>query len=169
VDAAFRRNAGFRWTPGAVAKWRLTVRFRHSYRRRTVRCTLLRDWDCMARNIRIINARDFLTAKPDGVLNLEEGEQLLRDVVNVSQPLDEFDILLDTREALSNLSASDLWFLADLLGRFPETFGGKIAILCPRDRLDHASYFALCGQNKGIAMQAFTSYEDAMTWLNEMR
>jgi hypothetical protein len=27
----------------------------------------------MARKVRIVNARDFVSAKPDGTLNLEEG------------------------------------------------------------------------------------------------
>ena len=120
----------------------------------------------MARNIRIINARDFVSARPDGVLNLEESEQLLRDVVGVSEPLEQFDILVDTREAASTLSATDLWFLADRLGRYPRTFAGRTAILCPAERFDHASFFALCAENKGIDMRAFTSYEEAMNWLN---
>jgi hypothetical protein len=120
----------------------------------------------MARKIRIVSARDFVSATPDGVLNLEESEQLLRDVVGASEPLDEFDILVDTREAASMLSATDLWFLADRLVKYPKTFAGRTAILCPTERFDHASFFALCAENKGIAMQAFTSYEDAMKWLN---
>lgn len=120
----------------------------------------------MARKIRIVNARDFVSAKPDGVLNLEESEQLLRDVVGLSDPLDKFDILVDTRDAVSVLSATDLWFLADRLVRYPKTFAGRTAILCPAERFDHASFFALCAENQGIDMRAFTSYEDAMKWLN---
>jgi hypothetical protein len=119
----------------------------------------------MARKIRIVNARDFVSAKPDGLLNLEESEQLLRDLVQVSDPLEQFDILIDTRDAISTLSATDLWFLADRLVRFPKTFAGRTAILCPNERFDHASFFSLCAENKGIAMRAFTSYEEAMRWL----
>jgi hypothetical protein len=124
----------------------------------------------MARKIRVINARDFVSAKPDGLLNLEESEHLLREVVHVSDPLEEFDILVDTRDATSTLSATDLWFLADRLVNYPRTFvGTRTAILCPNDRFDHASFFALCAENKGIEMQAFTSYEEAMLWLTAER
>ena len=123
----------------------------------------------MARHIRIINARDFVAAKPDGELNLEESELLLREVVSVSDPLEEFDILVDTRESASTLSATDLWYLADRLVKYPRTFAGRTAILCPTERFDHASFFALCAGNKGIDMQAFTSYEEAMTWLSAAR
>lgn len=104
----------------------------------------------MARKVRIVSARDFVSAKPDGTLNLEESEQLLREVVGISDPLsDEFDILVDTREAVSVLSATDLWFLADRLLRHPQTFAGRTAILCPSERFD--------------------SYEEAMAWLQAPR
>lgn len=92
----------------------------------------------MARNVRIVNCRDFVCAKPDGLLNLEQSEQLLRDVVKASDPLEAFDILVDTRDANS---------------------------VCPDERFDHAAFFALCAENKGLDMQAFTSYEEAMKWL----
>lgn len=121
----------------------------------------------MARKVRIINCRDFVSAKPGGLLNLEESEQLLREVVKASGPLEEFDILVDTRDAESVLSATDLWYLADRLRRHPRTFAGRTAILCPNERFDHAAFFALCAENQGIDMQAFTSYEEAMTWLQE--
>jgi len=120
----------------------------------------------MTHKIRLINARDFISATSDEVLNLEEGEKLLRDVVGVAEPLEHIDILLDTREAASMLSAADLWYLADRLTRYPKTFAGRTAILCPHDRFDHANFFAQCAGNKGVKMQAFTSYEDAMNWLS---
>ncbi len=123
----------------------------------------------MARKVRIVNSRDFVSAKPDGVLNLEESEQLLREVVRASDPLEEFDILVDTRDADSVLSATDLWFLADRLLGHPRTFAGRTAILCPNERFDHAAFFALCAENKGIDMEAFTSYEEAMVWLQTPR
>jgi hypothetical protein len=120
----------------------------------------------MARNIKVIHARDFVCAKPDGQLNLEESEKLLRDIVGLAEPLEDFDILVDTRESASTLSATDLWYLADRLANYPKTFTGKTAILCPSERFDHASFFALSAGKKGIDMQAFTSYEEAMNWLN---
>jgi hypothetical protein len=122
----------------------------------------------VARKVRIVTCRDFVSAKPEGVLNLEESEQLLRDVVTTSDPAEtELDILVDTRDAESVLSATDLWYLADRLQRHPKTFTGRTAILCPAERFDHAAFFALCAENQGIDMRAFTSYEEAMRWLQD--
>jgi hypothetical protein len=123
----------------------------------------------MPRSIRILHARDFICAKPDGVIDLEESEQVLREVVGASKSLEDFDILVDTRDASSTLSAGDLWYLAERLARYPKTFAGKTAILCPNERFDHARFFALCAENKDIDMRAFTSYEDAMKWLGGER
>jgi hypothetical protein len=119
----------------------------------------------MARDVKVIYPRDFVSARADGCLDLEESEHLLREVARVSDLLREFDILVDTREAASSLSATDLWFLADKLTKYPKTFGGRTAILCPAERCDHAAFFALCAENKGVDMQAFISYEEAMAWL----
>lgn len=119
----------------------------------------------MAREVRVVKARDFVSAKPDGKLDLEKSEQLLCEVVGVARPLEEFDILVDTRDAASVLSAADLWYLADRLQKHPHTFAGRTAILCPSERFDHAAFFALCAERRGISMQAFTAYEDAMAWL----
>ena len=124
----------------------------------------------MARRVRVINARDFVCARPDGVLDAAESEALLRAVIGASEPLEAFDILLDTRDAASKLSATDLWYIAErLVHRFPKICNGRTAILCPNERFDHATFFALCAERKGVDMEAFTSYEDAMEWLTATR
>lgn len=119
----------------------------------------------MARNIRIIHARDIICARPDGALDLEASEKLIREIAGASAPLADFDLVVDTRNATSRLSASDLWFLADRLISYRKSPAHKIAVLCPAERFDHASFFAMCAEKEGFNMQAFTSFEDAMDWL----
>lgn len=121
----------------------------------------------MARQIRIVHARDFVSAKPDGRLDLEESKRLLLEVSGFLETCDASHILLDTRGSISVLSASDLWYLADCLAQQPKPAACRIAILCPAERFDYASFYALCAERLGIQMQAFLSYEEAMQWLNE--
>ena len=59
---------------------------------------------------------------------------------------------------------SDLWYLAAQLSKVDETFSRKTAVLCPRERFDKAAFFALCAQNRGFPVRAFTSFEDAIAW-----
>jgi hypothetical protein len=119
----------------------------------------------MPTNVKVIRARDFIRAKPNGEANLETAEQLLRDIAQAGSGLEEFEILVDTREVSGMLSATDLWTLAERLARYRNTFARRTAVLCPIERFDHARFFSLCADNHGFNIQAFTSYEDAMQWL----
>jgi hypothetical protein len=122
----------------------------------------------MPANIRIIHAHDFIKANPEGKLDLEESKKLLLEIASASASLVDFNILLDTRKAQSQMSETDLWHLAaELSANFRKAFSRtlKTAVLCPLDRFDHAGFFALCAQNRGFQVSAFTSFADAYEWL----
>ena len=95
----------------------------------------------MTRDIRIIPARDFLSARADGRVDIEESLRLLREVVDALHPTEAFDVMLDTREALSNLTAAELWYLADAAGRHPRLQSCRLCILSSDQRFDHASFY----------------------------
>jgi hypothetical protein len=122
----------------------------------------------MPANIRTIHAHDFVKATSEGTLDLEESKKLLLEVASVAAPLVDYDIVLDIREAESELSVADLWHLAaELDDNFRKAFSRSLttAVLCPRDRFDHAAFFALCAKNRGFQVSAFTSFTDAFEWL----
>ena len=119
----------------------------------------------MPASVRVIHARDFIRARPQGEADLESAEKLLKDIAAAGSGLDEFDILVDTRHVAAVLSATDLWTLAEQLVLYRKTFARRTAILCPIERFDHARFFALCAEHRGFNIQAFTAYEEAMEWL----
>lgn len=123
----------------------------------------------MATNIRIIHAHDFIKVTPDGQLDFENTKKLLIDIASATASLVDYEIILDTRKAQTVLSITDLWSLALELGNLRKAFSGKVAILCPLERFDYAGFFALCAQNRGFQVSAFTAYEDAIEWLNANR
>jgi len=118
-------------------------------------------------DIRVIHAHDFIQATPEGQLDLVKSKKLLIEIASASAPLGEYEIVLDTRKAQSEMSATDLWYLAAELGNFRKPFSRpvKTAILCPLIRFDLTEFFALCAQNRGFNVKAFTSLEDAIKWL----
>jgi DNA-binding transcriptional LysR family regulator len=118
-------------------------------------------------NVKVIQATDFVRATPEGQVNLEMAEQMLRDIADAGAGLEGFQVLVDTRQVSGALTATDLWRLADRLAHYRRTFGNKTAILCPAERFDHSRFFALCAENRGFNVQAFTDYEHAMEWLLE--
>ena len=126
----------------------------------------------MPANIRIIHAHDFIKADPEGKLDLKESKKLLMEVAKVAAPLLDYDIVLDTRKTQSEMSVTDLWYLAaEISDDFRKAFSRslKTAVLCPTDRFDHAAFFALCAQNRGFQVGAFTSPAEAYEWLMEKR
>jgi hypothetical protein len=121
----------------------------------------------MPTDIRVIHARDFLKATPEGQLDLEHSNRLLIEIASASAHLVDHGMILDTRQTHSELSVTDLWYLAAELGKFRKALSRKTAVLCPRERFDYAGFFALCAQNEGFQVKAFLSYEDAIEWLGE--
>lgn len=119
----------------------------------------------MPTTIRVIHSRDFIRARPDGVLDMETAEKLMGEIVSAAVDHSDLELLIDTRRAQGQLGAADLWFLAERLARHRAALNRKIAVLCPTERFDRASFFAMCAENRGFNIAAFTSYEDAMDWL----
>ncbi len=119
----------------------------------------------MPTNIEIFHAHDFIKATPHGTFDLEMSKQMLREIASAAKPWLHFEIILDTRVMQSDMSRFDLWHLAEELGKLRAGFFHKMAVLCPIERFDHAGFFALCAENRGFQVRAFTSYEDTMEWL----
>jgi len=126
----------------------------------------------MATNIRIVHAHDFIRATADGRLDLEISKKLLAEIASSTVNMPDYELLLDTRRAQMAMSVTDLWYLVtdtwylsgkpvNARGPFPR----KTAVLCPLGEFDQASFFALCAQNRGLQVRAFSSFEDAIEWL----
>ena len=119
----------------------------------------------MAANVKIIRAKEFIRAQPDGQADLAGAERMLQEIIAAGVGTPDYEVLVDTRSVRGALSATNLWTLAESLVKFRNTFARRTAILCPLEKFDHTRFFALCAENRGFNIQAFTSYEDAMEWL----
>jgi hypothetical protein len=122
----------------------------------------------MPTNIKIIHAHDFIKTTPDGILNLEKSKNLIVEIASVSTNLSDFDLIVDTRKTQVEMSPTNLWYLAQELSnlRLRKPIWKRTAILCPLEGFDFAEFFALCSQNRGLQVNAFTSFEDAIEWLS---
>jgi len=119
----------------------------------------------MSTNIRIIHAHDFIKATPEGQLDFDTSKKLLIEIATASASSSDYEIILDPRKADVEMSVTDLWYLAAELSKLGEAFSRRTAVLCPLDRFDRAGFFALCAQNMGFQVRAFTSFEEAVEWL----
>ena len=62
----------------------------------------------MPNNIRVIHARDFISATPRGEFDLASSKKLLQAVAATAAQ-QQHDVILDIRDARSNMTAADLW------------------------------------------------------------
>jgi hypothetical protein len=120
----------------------------------------------MSTSVRVIRPPDFLRARTDGQVDLGMAKSLLARVAEAAAPLDEYDILIDIRDVVGQLTPDEVSELAGSLDQFRRAFLRKTALLCPRERFDNAKLFSLLAGSHGFRhVRAFLSYEDAMEWL----
>jgi len=119
----------------------------------------------MPTKIKIIHAHDFIKVTPDGELDFEESEKLLKEIASIITPGDDYMILLDTRRVHSVLLPEQLWYLALEISKAGEKFRKKTAVVCANERFKDAQFLELCAENRGLQVHAFTSYELAIEWL----
>lgn len=119
----------------------------------------------MTAKIRIIHAQDFIKATPEGNLNFEESKRILMEIASIVVPQDDYDLIIDTRKAHSVMSPTDMLLLVQEICALGEEFRRKTAVICPRERFDHAKFLELCSSYRGYEIHAFMVYEDAIDWL----
>jgi hypothetical protein len=121
----------------------------------------------MPSHIKIIHAHELIKASPDGQFDLEKSGKLIERISIASDSMKDYEIIVDTRRMRTIMSITDLYYLAAELAKFRKHSLKKIAIICQIPRLDYAAFFAVCSQNRGFNVNAFSSYENAMEWLIE--
>lgn len=120
----------------------------------------------MPTNLRVIHHADFLRARPDGQVDLDMAQRALAEIAHAAGGLGDFHLLVDIRNLSGSLTPAELHELAASLLPYGETFMRKTAVLCPRERFDHARFFSLLAASHGFTrIRAFLSYEDAMEWV----
>jgi hypothetical protein len=117
---------------------------------------------------KVIQAKDFIKARPSGEVDLEQSKKILCDVAEIVLAGGEFDVLMDIRETFGNLNHAEIIELVDELGRHPNAFRHKIAVLARDDQQFNKAVFAEMMANMSMhpyKLSAFVEYEDAIEWL----
>ena len=118
----------------------------------------------MPADIRVIHVRDFLKATVQGTFDLDGSKEALAQIAEATISSDA-GIMIDVREAPSDLSVSQLSQLATEFNRLHLGTGRKTAVLTTPDRFDNSHFFAVTARGMGRDVQAFTSFEEAFDWL----
>lgn len=117
-------------------------------------------------NYKIIQAKDFIKAKPTGEIDIDESKQVLGQLAEMAKVVENCEILMDVREAYGDLEMDDLNELVGELGRHRDAFRSKIAFLARDDeQFNKAVFVEMCAKIDGFKVMAFTEFEEAIEWL----
>lgn len=116
-------------------------------------------------NLMVINTKDFIKTTATGILDFAASKQALLDILSHIKQPDEYDVLVDTREAESLLSIIDLYELGETLASAPLLYRSRICVLAPPRDIDKAGFFETVAVNRGVQIKVFTDFEQAITWL----
>ena len=119
----------------------------------------------MPTKMKIIRGTDFLQTTPEGEFDLEASQQMLQEIAAARHPPADFHILLDFRRVQWRLGTSDIYKMAECLATHADLRTSKIAVLAlPGAEFDHAQFLETCSVNRGMNVDAFTNFEDAIHW-----
>ena len=120
----------------------------------------------MGYDVRVIPIREFMKTNITGEIDLQASRDMLARLMEACKRENMTRILLDTREATSHATMTDVWTLAKDLGSLGLSFENRVAILNqPKDDFDRAAFLELVAGNRGFHVRAFREFEDAFTWL----
>ena len=120
----------------------------------------------MSVNYKIIQAKDFIKAKPTGEIDLKESKKVLGQIADLVEAVGYYEVLIDVREAYGNLEQVDLSELVLEFGRHRDAFRSKIAVIARDDeQFNKAVFVEMCANIDGFIISAFTDFEEAIEWL----
>ena len=119
----------------------------------------------MPTNIRIIHTRDFIRAKPDGILDLSASRSLLKDLVTQFDTAGRYRVLVDLRGAEVRLSTIEIYQVGVAVASETALAHEMIALLAPPEKKVDVGFFESVSRNRGALLRAFTEFETAITWL----
>jgi hypothetical protein len=114
----------------------------------------------------IISAKDFIMTTVGGQRDLKTSKAMLEKIRSAAKGRAAFDILIDLRQTTIRMSTVDIWDLCVGLPKFGDSFKSKTAVLIGKEMsADKAEFLRLCAANRGVRIDIFTDYEEAMKWL----
>jgi hypothetical protein len=122
--------------------------------------------DKMPVNYKIIQAKDFIKARPTGGIDLEESKKVLGQLAEMAKQVEDCEILVDVREAYGSMDVAELHELVLEFGRHRDAFRSKIAVIAREgEQFNKAVFVEMCAGIDGFKVVAFTDFEQAINWL----
>jgi len=120
----------------------------------------------MSANIKHIRSVEYLHTTTEGEIDIKKSKELLLDIAKEKSHREDFDIILDFRRSHLIISTFEIFTLTIEIAQNKENQKFKIAVLIlPGYNFYKAQFFELCSKKRGLQVDVFTNYEDAVEWL----
>ena len=127
----------------------------------------------MSSEIKIYKVNDFIRQNESGEIDFDRSMQMIHDLAVAASFYAGHNILVDLRETtiIGESNIGVILRLALEMARYGSAFKGKIANVVPDDekRLSTAKQFEASLNLQGFDYKVFTSFEDAIDWLSEVK
>ena len=123
----------------------------------------------MTTKIKIDNDQKIIKRSVSGVLHTDRAIKLVRELAMTAKRQEDYDILMDLREAVTAPEMTDFMAIMSAWSSFAEDFGNKIAVIFTRDQKHtrFAQLFKTCMEAQNFKFRQLFDYESAMEWLAE--
>jgi hypothetical protein len=115
---------------------------------------------------RVYHCKDFIKTSVSGELDLEGSKKALKTLAEDPRYPDDYEILIDLRDADCHLEVYEIYDLCQYIGRYRLSFLNKIAVVVSDDgHFDKAKFMELFAGNRGFDIRTFTNISEAKKWL----
>jgi len=122
--------------------------------------------------VKTYRIKDFLRLTEKGKIDIGRSKEIVHQLAAAASFHEDHNILLDLRETtVKEENMGDLLEVALEIARYKSAFKGKLANLLPGDekRLFIARRLKALIATEGFQYEIFTSFEEAMEWLSDIR
>ena len=126
----------------------------------------------MPSRIKIYKIKDFIRMNESGEIDLDKSIKIVREVSAAATFHPDHNILVDVRETTLLFSGmNELMKIVMTFVQLMPPFKNKIASLIPNDenRVSFEKKLKVCFDIKNFEFMYFTSYEDAIEWLSDVK
>lgn len=117
---------------------------------------------------RIFPSQELIVLDASGRLDLIQSKEAIRKLVSNPDYSQEFEILMDLRQVLCDLTETEVYELGSFMA-WPDPAlpsHRKVAVLVSGEKpFNQAQFLALCARNRSLRVRAFQDLEDADAWL----
>jgi len=120
----------------------------------------------MNKQYKVYKGLEFIRKTEQGEIDIERSKDIVREIALAVSTHSISDIILDLRDTETVLNFGDLLEVTMEFKEYPQAINGKIAVIIPEEnkRIENVEFMKTSMMLKGLTMEYFFNYEDAIDW-----